>query len=124
MAEPALGTATMDSVLQVLIWGGVLLLAVIVLFGVVWYYRRRWLTLGEPTRGTPWTLDDLRRMREAGQITEEEYRALRATLVAAFRGGQDDDSDVVWTPADGLGEIEGQADKNAPDFDLRKGPDG
>ena len=124
MTGPALGASSTDSVIQVLIWGGVLLLAVIVLFGAVWYYRRRWLTRSELTGGTPWTLDDLRRMHEAGQITEEEYRALRATLVAAFRGGQDDDSDVVWTPADGLGEIEGQADKNAPDFDLRKGPDG
>ena len=123
MAEPALGASTTDSVIQVLIWGGVLLLAAIVLFGVVWYYRRRWLARGKSTGGTPWTLDDLRRMREAGDITEEEYRALRAALVAAFRGGQTED-DVVWTPADGLGEVPGRPDKNAPDFDLRKGHEG
>jgi len=109
--------------MQILIWGGLLLAAVIVLFGGVWYYRRRWLTRSEPTGGTAWTLDDLRRMREAGHITEEEYRALRAALVAAFRGGQTED-DVVWTPADGLDEVQGQADKNAPDFELRKGHEG
>ena len=123
MTGPALGASSTDSVIQVLIWGGVLLLAVIVLFGAVWYYRRRWLTRSELTGGTPWTLDDLRRMREAGDITEEEYRALRAALVAAYRGGQTED-DVVWTPADGLGEVQGPADKNAPDFDLRNGPEG
>jgi len=122
MAEPALGASTTDSVIQVLIWGGVLLLAAIVLFGVVWYYRRRWLTRSELTGGTPWTLDDLRRMREAGHITEEEYRALRAALVAAFRGGQADATGR--TPPGGPDEIQGPADKNAPDFDLRKGHEG
>ena len=122
MAEPVLGAPTTDSVMQILVWGGVLLLAVIVLFGVAWYYRRRWLIRSESAGRTPWTLDDLGRMREAGHITEEEYRALRATLVAAFRGGQADPASRV--PPDEPGEIEARADKIAPDFDLRKGPEG
>jgi hypothetical protein len=76
-----------DSVTEILLWGASLLAAVIVLFGGVWYYRSRWLNPDESEpRRQPWTLDDLRQMKQQGQISDEEYQALRESIVAAFRG--------------------------------------
>jgi len=103
-----LANSMANSVTQVLIWGGVLILAVVFLFGGLWYYRRWWLRGDEPSGDTAWTLDDLRRLRAEGQITEEEYQALRAAMTAAFRGDKG----------------QSEADKVEPDFDLRNGPPG
>ncbi|HSW44263.1 MAG TPA: SHOCT domain-containing protein [Phycisphaerae bacterium] len=85
MTAALLATSTSESVRQVLIWGGVLILAVVVLFGGLWYYRRWWLERNVGDGGPSWTLDDLRRMRSEGQITDEEYQVLRATLLGSFR---------------------------------------
>ena len=76
-----------DHVAQVVFWCLILIGSIIVLFLGIWYYRRRWLAADQPDSGTqtPWTFDDLRRMKEQGQITEEEYRVLRANLIAAFQ---------------------------------------
>lgn len=72
--------------IQILAWGSLLLGAVVILFGGVWYYRHRWLRSDDRGSGEPWTLDDLARMKQAGQISDEEYRVLRESIVAAFRG--------------------------------------
>lgn len=72
--------------IQILVWGGLLLGAVVILFGGVWYYRHRWLRSDNRGAGEPWTLDDLARMKQASQISDEEYRMLRESIVAAFRG--------------------------------------
>lgn len=79
-------TATRSS--QIIVWGLVLMGAVVVLFGGLWYYRRYWLQPDEEpdANRTPWTLDDLRQMRESGQINEVEYQTLRETMIAALRG--------------------------------------
>jgi len=83
-----------QQVVEILLWGALLLVAVIVLFGGVWYYRRRWLNPEETGPRQPWTLDDLRQMKQAGQITPEEYQALRETLIAAFRGRNAGEADL------------------------------
>ena len=122
---PSLATSTSQSVTQVLIWGGVLILAVVVLFGGLWYYRKRVLDTGEGDSGGMWTFDDLLRMRQGGQLTEEEYQSLRAALVAAYRGDKADSTGSGDpTPMPGAGLAGDRPDKNGPDFDLRKGPAG
>lgn len=79
-------TATRSN--QIIVWGLILMGAVVVLFGGLWYYRRYWLQADEDSSvsRTPWTLDDLRQMRESGQINEVEYQTLRETMIAALRG--------------------------------------
>lgn len=79
-------TATRSN--QIIVWGLILMGAVVVLFGGLWYYRRYWLQADEDSSAsrTPWTLDDLRQMRESGQINEVEYQTLRETMIAALRG--------------------------------------
>ena len=53
---------------------------------VIWYYRRRSLSDDEPSSTVAWTLDDLRRMRAEGSLTEEEYQTLRAADDRALTG--------------------------------------
>lgn len=79
-------TATLSN--QIIVWGLILMGAVVVLFGGLWYYRRYWLQADEEpgANRTPWTLDDLRQMKESGQINEVEYQTLRETMIAALRG--------------------------------------
>jgi hypothetical protein len=75
--------------------------------------------------GVAWTLDDLQRMRQEGQLTEEEYRALRAAMVAVYRGGKvASGSQECPEPVQGPVSVREEPDKSGPDFDLRKGPTG
>ena len=117
--------AVQENVAQIIFWCVVLAVLVLVLFGGLWYYRRRWIKMDDSPRGTPWTFDDLRKMKEQGQISDEEYRALRAAMVASFSGSKTEspssqisveNGDLVWKNRD----IEGQG----PDFDLRNPPAG
>lgn len=51
----------------------------------LWYYRRWRDRLNAPV-STSWTLDDLRKMREQGQLSEQEYQTLRAQLIHEYSG--------------------------------------
>jgi len=108
MTETPLATVP-ESVRQIIFWCAVLAGLVFVLFGGLWYYRRRWLRSMDSHSGTPWTFDDLRIMKEQGQISEDEYRSLRAAMVAAYSAGKTEmpsseslveDGDVVWQEGD------------------------
>lgn len=50
----------------------------------VWYYRKRVLFSDQVS--ATWTFDDLRRMRDRGDLTEEEYQSLRSAMVGSFQG--------------------------------------
>lgn len=82
-----------------------------------WYYRKRFLA-DDRSDNAIWTFDDLRRMRDAGDLTNEEYETLRAQMLGSYRaaagldGGSD--SQQSETPS---------SDKKLDDFDLEKGPD-
>src|SRR5687767_12579557 len=90
-------------------------LAVIVLSVGLWYYRKR---LMEPTvsSGEPWTFEDLRRLRDSGNLTEEEYEALRSALKNAYRGDLSNKKSTTTTG------IPTGSDDRGPDFDLKKTP--
>ncbi len=47
---------------------------------------RRGLTADEDMSGSGWTLDDLRHMKETGQISEQEYRVLRQQAIDEAAG--------------------------------------
>ncbi|MHC4441161.1 MAG: SHOCT domain-containing protein [Planctomycetota bacterium] len=69
---------------RIIVAGVILILAIIVLsLGIIWY-RRRWLNRSEPTSTIPWTLDDLRNLYDQGDITEQEYRAMRDSIIATY----------------------------------------
>jgi hypothetical protein len=47
-------------------------------------YRRNWMKQSDGSR--LWDLDDLREMRDSGQLTEVEYQALRQKLIRDTMG--------------------------------------
>jgi uncharacterized membrane protein len=65
----------------------VLMVAAIILFVAIMWYRRHWLDSGDSASSAAWTLDDLRRLRDQGSMTEEEYQAARTAMIASYRGG-------------------------------------
>jgi len=70
---------------RVLLWVGALLVLVVVLGMVIVLVRRR--TLGETgERAEGGMLDELRRMRDRGDLSSEEYDKARASMVARLKG--------------------------------------
>ena len=113
----ALAAPVVDqAVTRILIACGLLAAAVVVLCAGVWYYRRRWLRDRQPSEPGGWSFADLRKMRDHGDLTEEEYQSLRAAMRAAYG---------LKTPPDQ--EPKGPAPAGGPtgqdgDFDLKKSP--
>ncbi len=64
----------------------ILMAAAIALFAVIAWYRRSWLE-SAPSSSQAWTLEDLRRLRDQGSMTEEEFQAARSAMIAAYRAG-------------------------------------
>ncbi len=69
---------------KIIVAGGLLVGALIVLWLGVWYYRRHWLESEASGVGPAWTLEDLRRLRDRGDLSESEYQALRGLVVGSF----------------------------------------
>jgi uncharacterized protein YneF (UPF0154 family) len=67
-----------------LLYAGVLLgVAIVMILGT--FAARRWRQrLLDSQQTPPFTLQDLRDMKASGQITEEEFRAMRAALLGAW----------------------------------------
>ena len=108
--------AVQENMAQIIFWCLVLVLAVLVLFGGVWYYRRRWVRMADSPGGTAWTFDDLAKMKEQGQISDEEYRALRAAMIASL-AGEKTESPSPEIPVEGW-----EPEADGSDFDLRNPP--
>ena len=77
-----------------------LIVAIVVLsLGILWY-RRRWLNSSDTTSGTSWNLDDLRNLCEQGKITEEEYRAMRDSIIGTYTSKDSSDTEDAATQTD------------------------
>ena len=87
--------------------------AVVVLALAVWYYRKRYILDDRPSGGQMWTFEDLRQMKDRGELTEGEYQALRASLVASFGHS--------GSPKATSGRTQGESLDLTQDFDLEKG---
>ena len=73
--------------LPILLSGLGLILGAILFGAVIIWWRRRSLAEEEPSSTEAWTLDDLRRMRADGSLTEEEFQRLRQAMIAAYKSG-------------------------------------
>ncbi len=89
---------------KIIVAGGLLVGALIVLWLGVWYYRRRWLGSEESGVRPAWTLEDLRRLRESGQISESEYQALRGLTIGSSQGRPAGSADPCETSDSRTGE--------------------
>jgi len=74
-----------DAVWTFIVCGGGLFVGLLLAVGA-WLMIRRWCRGGGLDDGGAdlWSLDDLERMRDRGDLTEEEYRLLRARVIDAF----------------------------------------
>jgi hypothetical protein len=91
-------TLTGEAWKDIVIACSLLIGALIVLYVGLSYYRRNWLGGGDDASSTPWTLQDLRALREEGAITEEEYQKMRAAIIGAVRSQVTDPDHDEATP--------------------------
>ena len=61
----------------------VAMVGVLVLSWLGWFAIARYRKglMKDSEAGGPWSLDDLQEMRDSGQLTEQEYKVLRQTLI-------------------------------------------
>ena len=69
---------------ELVVWGGVLA-GLIAVLAIVAYVAARWLkhALRADTAVEPFTIQNLRELRDCGAITAEEYEKMRAALLGA-----------------------------------------
>jgi hypothetical protein len=85
MAGAAISDMDFDKVLPiVLTFAGVTVLAILGRIAISRYRKR--LMRGSQDAIGPWTLDDLRDMRESGQLTDQEYQVLRQRMIGKAMG--------------------------------------
>lgn len=77
------GTAIFESTL----WMAGVVAVIFVTVLVLWAVRRR-LGVGNLTPESPFTLDQLRGLRDRGTVTSEEYQALRRRAINELGGGE------------------------------------
>ena len=92
----AQGGAARRSMTLVLWWGGALLIVSLILGGLVLALRRKFFS-GVEDGSQNFSLQELRRMNNAGEISGEEFETLRARVIAelggATEGGEADSRD-------------------------------
>ncbi len=77
---------TPDHFGDVLLWTAVVIALLLALW-VVWMWLRKQYHAGDdgPAAQQPWSLQELRDLRENEQITEVEYQALRQQVIGMVR---------------------------------------
>lgn len=70
----------------VLIWIGVLIVAVVVLFAALMLVKRKLFGREKDNATDRGLFDDLRAMRDRGEITQAEYDATRKAMAARITG--------------------------------------
>lgn len=73
----------------VLWWGGALLIVSLILGGLVLALRRKFFS-GGGDESQNFSLQELRRMNNAGEISDEEFETLRARVIAELGGATED----------------------------------
>jgi hypothetical protein len=80
MAVAAISNMDLDKVFPIaMTFAGVTVLALLGRVAISRY--RKSLLKDSPQVGGPWSLDDLRDMKDSGQLTEQEYQALRQRMI-------------------------------------------
>lgn len=79
---------TPQSAADALFWGGLLIVGFVILGAVAYVFRRLLLSSPAPNAPQTWSLQHLRDLRDKGQITQEEFDALREKLLARHGAGR------------------------------------
>jgi hypothetical protein len=95
---------------------GVIALAIILGGLGIWIYRKRVLFDDQASSQGLWTFEDLRQMRDRGDLTDQEYQALRAAMVGSFQNQGTNPGPTEAQPRSGS--------EDRRDFDLEKDREG
>ncbi len=86
VAQLQLMRAPSSSTAELFIWGGVLIVLLVALWlACIWLRKWYFGTSEDEFSSGLWTLADLRRMREQGEITEDEYETLHGQAIALHK---------------------------------------
>lgn len=119
-SSPGRAAGPGDSMGQVILWCGVLLLAAVVLAVAFFLIRKRLASIDEqaPASGNPlgFTLADLRQMHADGQLSEEEFDFAKRKMVAKAKAQLDGPPAEDEEPAFiDLGDASGPSPSGAAD---------
>ena len=97
----------------ILQYGGLLIVALIVLGTVVLWLRRKYLADDASRADGIWSLQQLRELRAKGELSEDEFQKLRAEMIGrhALRSGDTQES----TGVDARADVEGNQIKQPSD---------
>lgn len=76
-----------ELVVKLAVWGGVALLAILVMVVALIWVRRSLFTGDLDKSDSTWDLQTLDAMRDRGDLTDAEYRSLRARVIQALASG-------------------------------------
>jgi hypothetical protein len=109
-AASGVGTAV-----EIIIWGGVVIVAVLALGFVLMWVRRKYHPAGgaaRPRDEAGFTVDDLERLHASGQISREEFRRLRPVALgleaASGPAGDSSSSGAVFSDDEEAGQAEAE----------------
>lgn len=81
---PRVPAPASDDITELVIWGSVALV-VLVLFAIAVYVaRRKLLPSTRATDDPTWTLQELNELHNDGRLSDAEYRVLRTRLIESF----------------------------------------
>jgi hypothetical protein len=107
-AASGVGTAV-----EIIIWGGIVIAAVLLLGFVLMWVRRKYHPAGgaaRPRDEAGFTVDDLERLHASGQISREEFKRLRSVALglggASGPAGDSSSSVAVFSDDEEAGETE------------------
>jgi hypothetical protein len=66
------------------------LAGVVIVGGVIAMLVRKWMQPAQPGNGPAMTLEDLRTLHRSGALSDDEFAAAKAALIAAWRPSQAD----------------------------------
>lgn len=110
MTRALLAARDTGAILQ---YGGLLIVALIVLGTVVLWLRRKYLADDAVQSEGVWSLQQLRDLRASGELSENEFQKLRAEMIGrhALRSADPQES----TGVDAGGDMEGNQIKQSSD---------
>lgn len=71
---------------QVIFWGLVLLVAIVILAVAIWLLRKKLFGAANNETSEMWSLQHLRQMHADGQITDSEFETLKSKYLSGLRG--------------------------------------
>ncbi len=99
MAAGAQSGGSARDLVPLFMWIGLAVVVLVIAGIVVMAVRRRMLSGVDASAGEATLMQDLRDMRDRGEISDEEFRSIRATMVERAKASMDAASDAAFGAA-------------------------